>query len=347
MLGPAMIRRLVALVLVLAVAAALFVALWPQQLDLQRTWPVAQLVSFRGAAAAVAGALAVVLFVVAIAARPVRSLAASLGVLLLVFGAVSIGVAAARGLGREDFVEALPTDLTVVVWNTEGGAPGADVIAALAVEEGAEIVSLPETSAEVATAVADAMAVAGLPMTVKTVEYPEVDGSAATSLLIAAGLGEYTVAVAEDGTAVETTPLMPSVVATPVSGTGPVIVAAHPVAPTTSQMDPWNAGLSYLADACAGEDVIMAGDFNATLDHMSGLGTAGGVLGRCRDAGVTTANAGLGTWPTDLPPLLGTPIDHVLATRSWMPTGFKVVTDRDESGSDHRPVVAQLTLTGA
>ena len=347
MLGPAMIRRLVAFVIVLAVAAALFVLLWPQQLDLQRTWPVAQLVSFRGAAAAVAGALAVVLFVVGIAARPLRSIAASLGVLLLVFGAVSIGVAAARGLGRDDFVEALPTDLTVVVWNTEGGAPGAEAIAALAVEEGAEIVSLPETSAETAPAVADALAVAGLPMTVKTVEYPAQGGSAPTSLLIAAALGEYAVALAEDGTAVETTPLMPSVVATPVSGVGPVIVAAHPVAPTTAQMDPWEAGLRYLADACVDGNVIMAGDFNATLDHMAGLGTAGGALGRCRDVGVTTANAGLGTWPTDLPPLLGTPIDHVLTTRSWMPTGYKVVTDLDEAGSDHRPVVAQLTVTGA
>ena len=151
--------------------------------------------------------LAVVVFVVGIAARPLRSIAASLGVLLLVFGAVSIGVAAARGIGRDDFGEALPTDLTVVVWNTEGGAPGAEAIAALAVEEGAEIVSLPETSAETATAVADSMAVAGLPMTVKTVEYPAQGGSEPTSLLIAAALGEYTVALAEDGTAVETTPL--------------------------------------------------------------------------------------------------------------------------------------------
>jgi len=347
MLGPAMIRRLVALVLVLAVAAALFVALWPQQLDLQRTWPLAQLVSFRGAAAAVAVVLAVVLFVVGLVARPVRSLAASLGVLLLVFGAVSAGVAAARGVGRDDFVEALPTDVTVVVWNTQGGAPGVDAIADLAVDEGAEVVSLPETSAEVATAVAEAMAAAGLTMTVKTVDYPEVAGAEPTSLLISAALGEYAVAVADDGSAVETTPRMPSVVATPVSGEGPTIVAAHPVSPSAGTMGDWEAGLTFLAGACPDGDVIMAGDFNATLDHMAGLGTSGGALGQCRDAGVTTANAGLGTWPTDLPPLLGTPIDHVLATRSWMPTGYKVVTDRDESGSDHRPVVAQLTLTGA
>ena len=347
MLGRAMIRRLVALLLVLAVAAALLVALWPQVLDLQRTWPATQLVSFRGAAAVVAAGVAVVLFVVALVARPVRSLASSVAVLLLVFGAVSAGFVGARGLGRDDFVEAQPTDVTVLAWNTLGGAPGADRIAALAVEEGAEVVSLPETDAETAAAVAAAMEAAGLPMSVLTVAYDDVASAKPTSLLISTALGQYAVAVDEAGVAVETTPQMPSVVATPVSGTGPTIVAAHPQAPTRDDMPAWRDGLTALAEACRTGDVIMAGDFNATVDHMAGLGRAGGALGRCRDAAVSTANGGLGTWPADVAPLLGAPIDHVMATRQWYTTGFKVVTDLDDAGSDHRPVVAQLSRTGA
>ena len=53
------------------------------------------------------------------------------------------------------------------------------------------------------------------------------------------------------------------------------------------------------------------------------------------------------TWPTDVPPLLGAPIDHVMATEQWLPTGFRVVTELDDAGSDHRAVVAQLSRTGA
>jgi len=341
-----MIRRLVALVLVLAVAAALLLALWPQLLDLQRSWPAAQLVSFRGAAAVVAAGLVVLMLIVGLVARPVRSLASSFAVLLLVFAAVSAGFVGARGLGRDDFVEAVPGDLTVVSWNTLSGAPGVDAVAKLAIDEGAEVVSLPETDADTAAAIVAAMGAAGLPMIAHTVT-DEVDGgTSATSLLLSTALGDYAVAVDEAGVAVEVTPDMPSVVATPVSGVGPTIVAAHPHAPVPADMESWRDGLSALADVCRTGNVVMAGDFNATVDHMAGLGRAGGALGRCRDAGVATANGGVGTWPVDVAPLLGTPIDHVMATRQWLTTGFRVVTDLDGAGSDHRPLVAQLSPTG-
>lgn len=342
-----MIRRLVALVLVLAAAAALLLAIWPQALDLQRSWPATQVVSFRIVAAGVALVAAVVLLVVGLFARRIRSVTASIAVLALVAGAVSTGVLASRGIGRDDFTDALESDVTVLSWNTLGGAPGAEAIAALAVEVGADVVALPETDAETAKAVADAMNAAGLPMAGFTSSYDDVANAKPTSLLVSTALGEYTVATADDGTSITTTPGLPSIVATPVDEASPVIVAAHPVAPLRDTMDTWRDGLDVLADACASGNVIMAGDFNATVDHMSGLGREGGALGTCRDAAVGTANGGVGTWPTDLSPLLGTPIDHVMATRHWLATGFRVVTDLDEAGSDHRPVVAQLSRTGA
>ncbi|WP_423923198.1 endonuclease/exonuclease/phosphatase family protein [Frigoribacterium sp. 2-23] len=343
-----MIRRLVALVLILALAAGLFVALWPQALDLQRQYPVTQLVSFRAIAGGVALIAMVVVIVLGLVVRPLRSITASFAVLLLVFAAVSGGIQGARGLGSTDFTTRTPTDVTVLSWNTLGGAPGPEAIAALALEVGADIVSLPETRQETGVAVAEAMRVGGRPMWVHTLAYDQVSSARSTTLLISPNLGDYAVALGDDGTTDKrTTAVLPSVVATPVSGEGPTIVAAHPVAPVTDHMDTWRSGLDYLAGVCSSGNVIMAGDFNSTLDHMAGLGKRGGALGVCRDAATATANGAVGTWPTDLPPLLSTPIDHVMASRQWMPTGFRVVTDHDDAGSDHRPIVAQLSRTGA
>ena len=49
-------------------------------------------------------------------------------------------------------------------------------------------------------------------------------------------------------------------------------------------MAAWRQGLQWLADRCAGQNVILAGDLNSTLDHYTGLGADGGDLGRCHDA---------------------------------------------------------------
>ncbi len=84
----------------------------------------------------------------------------------------------------------------------------------------------------------------------------------------------------------------------------------------------------------------MAGDFNATLDHFARFSVGGAHFGECRDAAALTGNAAVGTWPTDLPALLGTPIDHVLSTPNWRVSGARVL---DAPGSDHRALLAQLS----
>ncbi|GAB2967769.1 endonuclease/exonuclease/phosphatase family protein [Frigoribacterium salinisoli] len=340
-----MIRRLVALVLVLALAGVLLVLLWPQLLDWQRMPVVAHGVALRGAAVAVAVVLVVVLFVVGLAARRARPLTSSAAVLLLVFAAVQTGIVGVRGIGRDDFSEPVPSDVTVLAWNTLGGAPGAERIAQVAIDHEADVVALPETDAQTAEAVAALMAEQGRSMWSHT-----RDGRAPTSILVDTALGEYRPATTEDGTTeLDPTPGMPTLVVVPTSGSGPTFVAAHPISPVPGRIDDWRTGLGALAELCrdGDADVVVAGDVNATLDHMAGLGIGRGALGRCRDAAVGTANGSVGTWPTDLPPLLGAPIDHVLATAQWLPTGFRVLTDVDDSGSDHRPVVAQLSRTGA
>jgi endonuclease/exonuclease/phosphatase (EEP) superfamily protein YafD len=132
----------------------------------------------------------------------------------------------------------------------------------------------------------------------------------------------------------------------PVSGTGPTVVAAHAVAPRRSAMQDWRDDLQWLADQCASGSVIMAGDFNATSDHMTGLGIDGATLGRCRDSADEAGNGAVGTWSTRIPALLGAPIDHVMTTSDWTVTGSVVLGSLDDSGSDHRPLVVQVQPTG-
>src|SRR5690606_34534697 len=115
--------------------------------------------------------------------------------------------------------------------------------------------------------------------------------------------------------------------------------------PVPGEMAGWRQGLQWLAARCAGENVILAGDLNSTLDHYPGLDEASnssGGLGGCRDGARLTGNAAVGTSPAVPPTLLGAPIDHVMATPNWDFVGFEVIDSLDGAGSDHRPVVAQL-----
>jgi endonuclease/exonuclease/phosphatase (EEP) superfamily protein YafD len=158
-------------------------------------------------------------------------------------------------------------------------------------------------------------------------------------------LGDYAVIESSlDGTS--NTSTVPSAVAMPVSGEGPIVVAVHAVAPRPSYMQSWRDDLQWLADQCGDGNVIMAGDFNATVDHMAGLGLDGGTLGHCTDAAVQTGNGALGTWSAQMPAILGTPIDHVMATPQWRASGSLVLRSLDDSGSDHRPLIVQYEPAG-
>lgn len=344
-----MIRRVLAALTVLALATGLLALAWPQLLGLHRTSPLVQVVALRGASAAVGLVLAVLATVIALLAVGARRFFATIAILLLVFSGLQAAVLASRGFGAGGFETPGGTTVTVLSWNTLGDAPGVDAVTELVLETGADVVALPETTAGFAQEVARRARAAGSPLVSYTVAYDEISKARSTSVLISTDLGSYVV-----GTGRSNTSVLPSVVAVP-TGTGPTIVAAHPVAPLPQYVGEWRSDLAWLAAQCAGEDVILAGDFNATLDHFVGLETAATdvtgattrtELGRCRDAAREAGAGALGTWPTGVPPILGTAIDHVLATPSWRVSGFRVLTDRDEQGSDHRPVLAQLTRAG-
>lgn len=353
-----MVRRFLAAVLVLAVAATLFVLTWPQFFGLQRAPGVAQATALRGGAVALAVLTAVLLTVLSLLWPAARRLLATISVLLLTFAAVGVIVltvrGAASGVAPGPTGSVVPGTVTVLTWNTQGDRVSAGDIARLAVEQKATVVVLPETSRQTAEAVAAAARAANLPLFSWTVAFDETSVATSTSLLISADLGSYLV---NEG--IGSTSTMPSLVAVPTGGTGPVIVAAHAAAPVTLSLANWRSDLNWLAGQCQTDNVIMAGDFNATIDQFAGLGLptaarngAGGVtapttdLGRCVDAARVSGSAAIGTWPTVVPALLGAPIDHVLATTNWKFSAFRVFQDRDAAGSDHRPVLAQLIPAG-
>ncbi|WP_295033485.1 endonuclease/exonuclease/phosphatase family protein [uncultured Microbacterium sp.] len=337
--------RLIGILLTVLFAIAAAVVTWPQFFHLEQTFPITQIVASRAVLVlAFAGILLFALLLML--ARPLRGFAASIALIALLAGGASAGILALRGV---DTADALPAkaakSVRVLAWNTAGEAVSADEIAGTVVAQQADIVALPETTEAVGEDIALKLREAGHPMWVHHVQYrPEVTqgpDSWQTTVLISPALGDYSVIPSSaDGSS--NTSSVPSAVVMPVSGDGPTVVAVHTVAPRQDEMDGWSQDLRWVADQCpAGKNVILAGDFNATLDHMAGLGTAGGDLGACRDAASRTGSGAVGTWPTSVPALVGAPIDHVMATEQWRPSGSAVLP-AGAGGSDHRALIVQL-----
>lgn len=127
-----------------------------------------------------------------------------------------------------------------------------------------------------------------------------------------------------------------------VPGAPPVRVeSAHPSAPyALDQVGAWRTDLTAQPPATPdGGLQILAGDFNATLDHspLRALLRTGYV-----DAADAAGEGLTGTWgPYDgdlIPPVT---IDHVLVDERIAVRSVRVLT---LPGSDHRPVLATLTL---
>lgn len=125
----------------------------------------------------------------------------------------------------------------------------------------------------------------------------------------------------------------------------PVLVeSAHPMSPyALSTLSAWRADLAAQPPATPdGPLRILAGDFNATLDHAP--------LRRLLRTGYVDAadavGAGLiGTWgPYDGDPIPPVTIDHVLVDRR---IGVRAVSVHPLACSDHRPVLAELILPTA
>jgi endonuclease/exonuclease/phosphatase (EEP) superfamily protein YafD len=125
-----------------------------------------------------------------------------------------------------------------------------------------------------------------------------------------------------------------------VPGAPPVqLTAVHPPAPQRPGLvGPWRRDLRSLpAAGTPGRLRILAGDFNATLDHAE----LRRLLATGYDDAADEAGAGLeATWPSNgrLP---GVAIDHVLADARC---GVRAVSVLPLPRSDHRAVLAELVL---
>nr|WP_246414586.1 endonuclease/exonuclease/phosphatase family protein [Microbacterium thalassium] len=323
-----------------AIAAA--VLTWPGFFRVERMWPIAQIISFRGLLVAAFAAIAVITLVLAVV-RPLRRFALSLAAISAIAAVAGAVMMVGRGLGTETLPAKTDSSIRVMTWNTAGEATAPETVARIAVAMDADIVALPETTIESGEQVAIAMRELGQPMWAHYTDYPDTEWDAgSTTLLIAPELGDYAVIEASQAG----TSTVPSAVAMPTDGGGPIVVAAHAVAPRRSYMADWREDLQWLADQCGDANVIMAGDFNATVEHMSGLGIDGGTLGQCYDAAAESGNGSVGTWSTEVPSLVGVPIDHVMVSADWTVTGSIVLRSADDSGSDHRPLIVQLEPAG-
>ncbi|WP_229797785.1 endonuclease/exonuclease/phosphatase family protein [Planomonospora parontospora] len=131
---------------------------------------------------------------------------------------------------------------------------------------------------------------------------------------------------------------MPAALVAP-PGAAPVeVVDVHTYAPIGELVDGWAAGIEALPPPAPGTVRILAGDFNASLDHA--------VMRRLLDRGYVDAADLVGqglvaTWPSGrrIPPIIT--IDHVLVDRRVRVNEVGVHT---LPGTDHRAVFADLRL---
>lgn len=316
---PASPWRTAFAVLVVAVAA---VAALPDLLGLDRRSPFAQLVSFRPAL--LCGLLVVAVVATVVAALRRRGWVLAVG--LIAVTAVGAAMVLPRALPTTDVPAG--RQLTVLAVNTFDGAADVDAVAEQIRSSRPDLVALIEAGGRYRDRLAPL--VAGYRFASSQDDGADVQGVTA---IVRADLGEVSVRVDR------TTPF--PAVEVGGGGLGAVrFVAFHSVAPTPGAVPQWRQDLGTLGRWCADRQsgpVIIAGDFNATLDHAVFRDAITG----CADAGERTGKGLVGTWPSRFPRWLGPQIDHVLVTGG---ISVETVSVHDVPGSDHRAVLTRLRL---
>ena len=367
---PFPVRRAIGWAVVALIGVLSLLILFPDLLGfvsdsarLSVVYPFAQLIALRsglvvgfGLMALVTGASALIRILRREGGRRTTAVA----LILLIAAVGHAWVLCSRGLGNDESapaaiapagsISADPADwdggLTTFSFNTHYSEAYKVELAVAIRRAAADVVVLPETSAEYGQAIADLLAQDGLRYTVFSAG-DQKDDADPTTVLVSAVIGDYEQAQAPAGAGHGTVLLRPAGEAELNGHRRPTILGVHTHAPVPGSMEEWLASVEVVVGQCrgAGSDgagpgpepgLIIAGDFNATLDHAPMKD-----LGGCADAALETGIGGVSTWPTSShTTLLGSPIDHVLADSSaWRTRSASVLT---LSGSDHRALVVEL-----
>jgi endonuclease/exonuclease/phosphatase (EEP) superfamily protein YafD len=315
-------RYLAAVVFTLVVAVP---AIPDLLFGLDRRSPFVQLVSFRPWILCGVAALLVLLLVIFVFERRVLPFVAGVLAVLL--------VGAAMVLPRvvSDPVPPNGTPFRVLTFNTYEGDADADELGALIGQQQPDAVAIVESGVDFAEELEPQVEPLGYRLYTSTdASQEDVEGVTA---VVSERLGDVDVRIGSETSAF---PYLE------VSGgeLGELrFVAFHSIAPVPGSVPDWNGDLALLSEWCAGPTpAVVAGDFNATLDHSAlRAGTAG-----CGDAAAQSGAGLLPTWgPNPTLRRIGPQIDHVFATDGITAETFDV---HDIDGSDHRAIVTTLRL---
>ncbi|MCY7341808.1 MAG: endonuclease/exonuclease/phosphatase family protein [Pseudonocardia sp.] len=287
--------------------------------------PFAQLAAFRPLAVVGCAVLSALLLLALVFERRVWPFAAGVLVVAVIGGALVL---------PRTIADPLPTGgtpLTVLVFNTFEGEGDVEGLAEMIRAQRPDVVSVVEAGTDYRSRLAPLVEPLGYRLQT-SVDPGEEDVQGVTAV-VAAGLGDVTTRIGEETSAFPYLELTGG-------GLGALrFVAFHSVAPVPGSVPEWRDDLALLSRWCAGPTpAIVAGDFNATLDHSA---LRSGMAG-CEDAAEQRGQGLVPTWgPTPGTRTIGPQIDHVLVTEGIAAETFAV---GDIAGSDHRAVLTRLRI---
>ncbi len=271
--------------------------------------------------------VAITALVVAVVALVLRVRAAAL--LAAAVCAVLVALVAPRALGGPTGAEGGGgVALRVMTFNLKRGTADPAALVAAVARERADVLSLQEVDA----AAVARLEAAGLHGTLPSRAIALGEGTHGTALYARAPLRELDRLPGSHNEQARALVAVPGARAVE-------LMAVHALAPAGAEREKgWRADMRALPAATPRAGMrILAGDFNATLDHAE--------LRRLIGTGYVDAADAVGsglrpTWPVGrlLPPVT---IDHVLADRR---AGVRRVAVRTLPGSDHRALIAELLI---
>lgn len=297
----------------------------PDLLRIDRVTPFAQVVSFRPYL--LVGVAALVLVLAGLSWRH-RQLAVAAVALLVV---LVVGVVMTVPRTQAGPLPAAGRSVSVLTFNALDGAADVTALAELIRAERPDLAAL----IEVGDAYRDRLAPLVEPLGYRMVTAMGTDSDGVTDVfgvtaVVAGHLGDVT-------SSVDRSTQFPIVEVAGGALASTRFVAFHAVAPRLGDVAEWRSDVGKLRRYCGGARAIVAGDFNATLDHSVLRDATAG----CSDAAAGRGQGLQATWPTWMPDWFGPQVDHVFATHPIVAEHFAV---REVAGSDHRAVLVRLRL---